>query len=158
MNVNVVCIGSLKESYLKEAEKEYLKRLKKYGKFNVFEIKESKLPKLASNKDIDNVLEDEASKILPYLDNAFVIALAIEGKMFSSESITEKLSSLQIYGDSKVVVVIGGSHGLSTSVKQKANLLWSFSELTFPHQLMRVVLLEQLYRSMKILNNEPYHK
>lgn len=147
MNITILCTGNLKEKYLKEAEKEYLKRLSKYAKVTVTETKEY--------EDI----EKEGTELLKKIkDNSFVIALAIKGGEMSSTEFSSYLENLGIKGESDVTFVIGGSDGLSDKVLERADSTLSFSKLTFPHQLMRIFLLEQIYRSFKIIKNEPYHK
>ena len=147
MNITILCAGNLKEKYLKDAEKEYLKRLSRYAKVTVTETKEY--------DDIEKEGEELLKKIK---EDSFAIALAICGDEMSSKELALYLEGLGIKGESNITFVIGGSDGLSNKVLEKADSILSFSKLTFPHQLMRIFLLEQIYRSFKIIKNEPYHK
>ena len=159
MNIDILCIGSLKEAYWKDAVKEYEKRLQKYCKLDIIEIKEAILPKNASKADEDAVKIAEGKATIGKIKNqSFVIALDVKGKRFGSESFAKELSELAIRGKSRIAFIIGGSLGLSKEVLDAADLRMSFSEMTFPHQLMRVILLEQIYRAFKINNGETYHK
>ena len=143
---------SLKEKYLKEAVEEYKKRLSKYTNLEIIEIKDEGLV------EESKAIELEGEKINKYLDNKdYIITLEIEGKQMSSVEFSEKLERIQME-NSNIVFIIGGSYGLSNNIKDKSNLKLSFSKMTFPHQLFRVILLEQIYRSFKIMNNEKYHK
>ena len=147
MNITILCAGSLKEKYLKDAEKEYLKRLSRYAKVTVTETKEY--------DDIEKEGEELLKKIK---EDSFAIALAICGDAMSSKELALYLEGLGIKGESNITFVIGGSEGLSQKVLERADMAISFSKLTFPHQLIRIFLLEQIYRSFKIIKNEPYHK
>ncbi|MDA8234358.1 MAG: 23S rRNA (pseudouridine(1915)-N(3))-methyltransferase RlmH [Clostridia bacterium] len=159
MNIRVIAVGKLKEKYLTEAVKEYLKRLGGYAQVEVVEVPDEKAPEKASPAEEDQVRRKEAEGIGRHLrPGAFVVALAIEGKMLSSEELAGFVEDLGVKGRSNVVFIIGGSLGLHESILQKADLKLSFSRMTFPHQLMRVILLEQLYRAFKINRGEPYHK
>ena len=156
MKINVVCIGSIKEKYYSDAISEYLKRLSKFYNIEIIELKEEKMPKNYSNADIENVKTKE-SLAMEKVMTGYVIILDERGEQFSSVKMAEKLSKIML-SNSTISFVIGGSWGLSEDIKKKANMLLSFSKFTFPHQLMRVVLLEQLYRQTTILNNIPYAK
>ncbi len=156
MKINVVCIGSIKEKYYSDAISEYLKRLSKFYNIEIIELKEEKMPKNYSNADIENVKTKE-SLAMEKVMKGYVIILDERGEQFSSVKMAEKLSKIML-SNSTISFVIGGSWGLSEDIKKKANMLLSFSKFTFPHQLMRVVLLEQLYRQTTILNNIPYAK
>ena len=156
MKINVVCIGSIKEKYYSDAISEYLKRLSKFYNIEIIELKEEKMPKNYSNADIKNVKTKE-SLAMEKVMKGYVIILDERGEQFSSVKMAEKLSKIML-SNSTISFVIGGSWGLSEDIKKKANMLLSFSKFTFPHQLMRVVLLEQLYRQTTILNNIPYAK
>ena len=161
MNIEIVCIGSLKETWLKEAEREYLKRLSPYLKINVVELGESPLRKNPSAADEELVRKAEGKALIDYTDklnSAYVFALDMRGKQFTSPELAKQIDELLIYGKSTLAFLIGGSLGLPEEVRQKADKVLSFSELTFPHQMMRIILLEQLYRTQKILRGEPYHK
>lgn len=159
MNITVICIGKLKEKYWTAAIDEYSKRLKGYCSLDIIELKEARLPDKAGLAEELAVKEAEGEEILKRIkDNQYVITLEVKGKMLSSEKLAEKVESLGIDGHSNVVFVIGGSLGLSAAVSKRANFKLSFSEMTFPHQMMRVILLEQVYRAFKIIRNEAYHK
>lgn len=159
MNITVVCVGKLKETYWTEAVAEYSKRLSRYCNLLIEEIKEEKLPENASQAQEEQTIAAEGIRILRKLsDSAFVITLEIKGKELTSEALAEKIGELALIGKSELIFVIGGSLGLSPEVSSRADLKLSFSKMTFPHQLMRVVLLEQVYRGFKILKNETYHK
>ncbi len=159
MNITVICIGKLKEKYWTAAIDEYSKRLKGYCSLDIIELKEARLPDKAGPAEELAVKEAEGEEILKKIkDNQYVITLEVKGKMLSSEKLAEKIETLAIDGQSNVVFVIGGSLGLSAAVSKRANFKLSFSEMTFPHQMMRVILLEQVYRAFKINRNEAYHK
>jgi 23S rRNA (pseudouridine1915-N3)-methyltransferase len=159
MNITVVCIGKLKERYWTEAIQEYSKRISKYCTLAINELKEEKAPDNASAAEEMAVKESEGKSILKQIKKeAFVIALEIQGKELTSEALSEKIEALGIAGKSDLVFIIGGSLGLSEEVLARADYRLSFSKMTFPHQMMRVVLLEQIYRSFKIIRNETYHK
>lgn len=159
MNISVICIGKLKESYWREAIAEYSKRLSKYSTLTIDELKEERLPDNASNAEEEGVKASEGSSILKRVKaSSYVIALDVKGKALSSEGLAEKLSALAIEGKSDVTFIIGGSLGLSQEVLTRADFRLSFSAMTFPHQMMRVILLEQIYRAFKINKNETYHK
>ncbi len=159
MNITVVCIGKLKERYWTEAVQEYGKRLSKYCTLTISELKEEKAPDNASAAEETAVKEAEGRSILKQIKKeAYVIALEIQGRELTSEALSEKIESLGVSGKSDLVFVIGGSIGLSDEVLARADFRLSFSKMTFPHQMMRAVLLEQIYRSFKIMRNETYHK
>lgn len=143
--IKILCVGKVKEKYLQEAIADYMKRLTKYHKVVIVELEDS-------NK------EEEATKIFKHIDKKdYIITLDIKGNMITSLELADKIEK-QFITHSNITFVIGGSEGLDMTVKEKANYSLSFSKLTFPHQLFRVILLEQIYRSFKILNNETYHK
>ncbi|MGY0373734.1 23S rRNA (pseudouridine(1915)-N(3))-methyltransferase RlmH [Clostridium sp. JNZ J1-5] len=159
MNIAVICVGKLKEKYLKSAIDEYSKRLSRYCKLDIIELNDEKTPDNASEKEELLIKEKEGSNILKHIkDNMYVIALAIDGKMLSSEELANFVDDLGVRGNSNIALVIGGSLGLSKEVLNRADYKISFSKMTFPHQLMRVILLEQVYRAYRIINGEPYHK
>lgn len=159
MNIRIICVGSLKESYWREACAEYAKRLSAYCTFGIDELSETRLPKSPSAADIAKVIEDEGQRILQKLPkNAYVIAMCIEGKIISSEQLAQTISDAGLGGHSTVAVVIGGSYGLSDAVKSRADLRASIGRMTFPHQLARVMMCEQLYRACSINNGGQYHK
>ncbi|MBQ4312814.1 MAG: 23S rRNA (pseudouridine(1915)-N(3))-methyltransferase RlmH, partial [Clostridia bacterium] len=152
MDVNIVCIGKLKESYWRDACAEYAKRLSPYCKFTITELAEARLPKSPSSGEIERALEEEGARILDKCGTAFVIAMCIEGDVLSSEQFASHIASAALHGKSSVAVIIGGSHGLSPAVKKRADLRMSMGRMTFPHQLARVMLCEQLYRAFSINN------
>jgi len=158
MKITVISVGKIKEKYLKEAIEEYSKRLSRYSKLDIIEVKDEHAPDNLSEKDIEIIKGKEGERILSKLKDSFLIALAIEGKQLSSDDLAKKIKEIQTYNASHITFVIGGSLGLSKEVLQKANFKLSFSNMTFPHQLMKVILLEQIYRAFRINNNEPYHK
>lgn len=159
MNIAIICIGKLKEKYWTQAVEEYSKRLRSYCSLEMIELKEARLPDKAGPAEELAVKEAEGKEILKRIkDNMYVITLEVKGKMLSSEKLAEKIEQLGLSGDSNIAFVIGGSLGLSEEVSRRADFKLSFSEMTFPHQMMRVVLLEQVYRSFKIMRNETYHK
>ena len=159
MNIEIICIGNLKEKYWKAAVEEYSTRLSSYAKIRITEIKESPLPKNAGTSEEKKVKDTEGKTALSRIkDRSYVIALDIKGKTMSSEKFAEKIETLAVSGKSSIVFIIGGSLGLSEEVLKKADMRLSFSEMTFPHQMMRVILLEQIYRGFKINSNETYHK
>ena len=159
MNIQIICIGKLKEKYWQDAIKEYSKRLSRFCTLEIVELKESLLPNNASKADEEKVKEEEGKEILKAIkDGTFVITLEIPGKQLSSEELSKKIEDLALGGKSNIAFVIGGSLGLSSEVSNRSNFKLSFSKMTFPHQMMRVVLLEQIYRSFKIINHETYHK
>ena len=159
MNITLITVGKIKEKYLKDAIEEYSKRLKRYCKLEIIEVPDEKTPDNASEKEELQIKSKEGESILKHIkDNMYVVALAIEGKMISSEELADFIKDLGIKGDSNIAFVIGGSLGLSKEVLSRANYKLSFSKMTFPHQLMRVILLEQVYRAFRINSGEPYHK
>lgn len=159
INVKIICVGKLKEKYLDDAIKEYSKRLSRFCKLEILELPDEKLPVNYSEALYNEVKEKEAKLILSKINqkSSYIICLDETGKEFSSPKLAEKLDSIFTNVSSSLTFVIGGSLGLSNTVKEKAHLILSFSKLTFPHQLFRVFLLEQLFRCFKILNNEQYH-
>ncbi len=159
MNITLVTVGKIKEKYLVDAIKEYSKRLSKYCKLNIIEVPDEKTDENASDVANEQVKEKEGQKILKYVkDDAFVVTLEILGKMLTSEELASKIEDITVSGKSHITFIIGGSLGLHKDVSKRADYKLSFSKMTFPHQLMRVILLEQIYRSFRILKNEPYHK
>ncbi len=159
MNISVICIGKLKEKYWDDAIKEYSKRLKRFANLEIIELKESRLPDNASPAQEEQVKKEEGEAILKSIKKGtYVITLEIGGKSLSSEELAKKFSDLALDGKANIALVIGGSLGLSAEVSQRADFKLSFSKMTFPHQMMRVILLEQVYRSFKINNHETYHK
>ena len=159
MKITLLTVGKIKEKYLKDAIAEYSKRLSKYCKLEIIEVADEKTPDNASEV-VENVIRDkEGERLLKYVkDDAFVITLEIKGKMMTSEELAEKIDTLGIRGVSHIMFIIGGSIGLGEDVIKRSDFALSFSKMTFPHQLMRVILLEQVYRAYRIMNGEPYHK
>jgi len=159
LTVNIIAVGKIKEKYFIDALNEYSKRLSKFCKFNVTEIKDEPMTQNPNDSEITAVLAKEGAAILAKIPkDSYVFALCVEGTQRSSVELANEVSRLQVCGTSTLTFIIGGSLGLSDDVKSLANARLSFSKMTFPHQLMRVILAEQLYRAFKILGNEPYHK
>ncbi len=159
MNIHIICVGKLKEKYFKDACEEYKKRLSRFAKIKITELSDEPIPEKASAAEEEVVIKKEGEKILSLLSpNDTVIALCVEGKQMSSPNLAQYISDCALRGKSNLVFIIGGSLGLWEKVKERCALRLSFSEMTFPHQLMRVVLLEQVYRAFKINANESYHK
>ena len=159
MNIQIICIGKLKEKYWTDAVSEYSKRLSRFCDLEITELKEAKLPDKASEAQEQAVIEEEGKNILKHVkDGSYVISLEILGKNLTSVELAEKMEELPLMGKSHVTFIIGGSLGLSRDVSKRADFKLSFSKMTFPHQMMRVILLEQVYRAFKINKNEAYHK
>ncbi|AIY06954.1 50S rRNA methyltransferase [Planococcus sp. PAMC 21323] len=159
MNISIISVGKLKEKYLKSGIEEYTKRLGSYSKINEIEVADEKAPEQLSDADMEIVKKKEADRIMAKISaDAYVIALAIDGKMKTSEQLAKDIESLMTYGRSKIVFVIGGSLGLHDDVLKRADEKLSFSKMTFPHQLMKLILVEQVYRAFRIMKGEPYHK
>jgi 23S rRNA (pseudouridine1915-N3)-methyltransferase len=159
VNISIITVGKLKEKYLKMGIDEYLKRLSAYAKMDIIEVPDEKAPEELSETEMLQVKQKEGERILAKISpDAHVMALAIEGKMKSSEELADGLDKLATYGKSKIAFVIGGSLGLSEEVLKRADEKLSFSKMTFPHQLMRLILVEQIYRAFRINRGEPYHK
>lgn len=159
MNIQIIALGRLKEKYLTDAVKEYEKRISGFSRFGITELEPVKLPENPSDAEISAALDTEAEKIIQKIpQNAFIAAMCIEGKQFSSEGFAKKLNGAVLNGKSNIVFIIGSSHGLSDRIKNMSQLKLSMSEMTFPHQLARVMLAEQIYRALTIINNRKYHK
>ncbi|NRD77387.1 23S rRNA (pseudouridine(1915)-N(3))-methyltransferase RlmH [Bacillus sp. BRMEA1] len=159
MNISIITVGKLKEKYLIQGIAEYLKRLTAYAKVDMIEVADEKAPEELSELEMIQVKQKEGERILAKISqDTYVIALAIQGKMQSSEELAETLDKLATYGKSKIAFIIGGSLGLSDEVLKRSNEKLSFSKMTFPHQLMRLILVEQIYRAFRINRGEPYHK
>lgn len=159
MNISIITVGKLKEKYLKQGIAEYTKRLSAYAKIEIIELPDEKAPENLSETDMQIVKQKEGERILAKIStDTHVIALAIDGSMKSSEQLADGLDKLATYGKSKIAFVIGGSLGLSDEVMKRSNETLSFSKMTFPHQLMRLILVEQIYRAFRINRGEPYHK
>jgi len=159
MKITIISVGKIKEKYLKDAIAEYSKRLSGYCNLSHIELSDEKAPENLSPNDIQRIKGIEGQKILSKLkDKQHIYALDLQGKQRSSEEFSKDIKDLQVYGNSDIVFVIGGSLGLSNDVLKRANQSICFSRMTFPHQLMKVILLEQVYRAFKIMKGEPYHK
>lgn len=159
MRITIVCVGKLKERYWQDAIAEYSKRLQRYHKLEIIELPDEKAPESLSAAQETEIKRKEGERICRAIaEHAYVVALAIEGKAFTSEQLAAHMAKKAVDGVSHMVFVIGGSLGLSAEVMQRADLALSFSAMTFPHQMMRVILLEQIYRAEKINRKEPYHK
>ncbi len=158
MNINIICAGKIKEKYFSDAVNEYAKRLSRFVKLNIIEVADEKIPENASEKEMETVKNKEGERILSKLPpSSFTVSLCIEGKELSSVDLARKIADISMTSSS-ISFIIGGSLGLSDEVKARSQLRLSFGRMTLPHQLMRVVLAEQLYRAFKINNNESYHK
>ncbi len=159
MRVTILTVGKIKESYLRDAIKEYAKRLGKYCKLEILEVTDEKTPDSLSTTAAELVRKKEGERLLKSLPkDAYIITLEISGKQLTSEEFSQKIENLAVQGVSHLVFVIGGSLGLGQNILQKSDFAMSFSKMTYPHQLMRVILLEQIYRGYRIANGEPYHK
>lgn len=157
LNINIICVGKVKEKYLKDAISEYSKRLSKYCKLNIIEIADEPIPSNLSEKLSENIKNIEGNKILNNIKNTYVISLDLKGKEFSSEQFAKNLENITLKSSS-ITFIIGGSLGLSSEVIHNSNEIICFSKMTFPHQLIRVFLLEQIFRAFKISHNETYHR
>lgn len=158
MKISIICVGKIKEKFFTLAIDEYLKRLSKYAKINIIEVLDEKAPENISLAEEEIIKEKEGLKILKNIKDEFVVALCIEGKQLDSLEFSSFIQKNMNNGISHTSFVIGGSLGLHSNILERANFKISFSKMTFPHQLMRVILLEQIYRAERILKNEPYHK
>lgn len=160
MNISIVSVGKIKEKYFKDAIAEYEKRLTPFTNFKIVEVSDEKAPENLSDSEIEIVKYKEGERILKKInDNSFVITLEIKGKSLSSESFSDLIKDEMNFGGGRdIAFVIGGTNGLSKNVSKRANYKLSFSKMTFPHKLMRLILIEQIYRAFKIINHQPYHK
>lgn len=159
MKITILCVGKVKEKFYRDGIAEFTKRLSRYCKLDITEVPDEKTTEDASETEIRIIKEKEGERLLKNIkEDAYVICLCIDGKQLSSEALSEKIEKLGIQGTSHIYFVIGGSLGLADEVIKRADFKLSFSPMTFPHQLMRVILLEQIYRSYRIMNHEPYHK
>lgn len=159
MRITIICVGKIKEKFYRDAIEEYAKRLSKYCKFELIEVADEKTPDKASAVEEEQIKEKEAQRILAKLKpDSYVCTLEIAGKELSSVELADWIEKSAISGRSQISFVIGGSLGLHASVLNRSDFALSFSQMTFPHQLMRVILSEQIYRAFRIINNEPYHK
>lgn len=159
MNIHIVSVGKVKEKYLKQGITEFEKRLRPYCKLTLDEVADEQAPEQLSEKELVQVKQKEGERILKKLKpTEYVIALDLNGVSWSSEQLAKQMDKLAVSGKSRIAFVIGGSNGLSNEVLKRANMKLSFSKMTFPHQLMKLILMEQIYRGFKILRGEPYHK
>lgn len=159
MKISVITVGKIKEKFYQQAIEEYAKRLSRYCKLEIIEVADEKTIENCPESIEQQIKEKEGQRILSKIkDNSYVITLEINGKMLDSVELSNKMSSCMVGGDSHLTFIIGGSLGLAAEVSKRADYKLSFSKMTFPHQLMRVVLLEQIYRGFRIMNGEPYHK
>ena len=159
MNITIIGVGKIKEKFMQQAIKEYSKRLSRYCNLDIIEVADEKAPENLSDREMEIIKQKEGVKILSKIpNNSYVIALAIEGKNLSSEEFSKKIEDLGLSGAGDITFIIGGSLGLSNEVLNKSDFKLSFSKMTFPHQMMRLILLEQIYRAFRIIKGEPYHK
>ena len=159
LKVTLLTVGKVKEKYLRDGIDEYAKRLSRYCNLSILEMEDEKTPDEASETEEELIKKKEADRLFKYIkDDAYVIALAINGRQLDSPEFSKKIDSLGLSGKSNLTFIIGGSLGLHDSILKRADMLLSFSKMTFPHQLMRMIFLEQLYRAYRIMKNEPYHK
>ncbi|SEP64936.1 23S rRNA (pseudouridine1915-N3)-methyltransferase [Lachnospiraceae bacterium RM5] len=159
MKINIICVGKIKEKFYADAIKEYSKRLSKYSTLNIIEVDDEKTKENPSDKELNMIKDKEGSRIISKIPkDTYIITLEINGNALSSTDLAKKINTLSITGKSNITFIIGGSLGLSDEVLKLSDYPLSFSKMTFPHQLMRCILLEQIYRSFRIINNEPYHK
>lgn len=159
LHINVICIGKLKEKYLQDALSEYSKRLSKYCILNITELPDEKLPNNLNDSLINMIKEKESNDILSHIEkNSYVITLDLKGKQYTSEEFSKKINNISLNNSSSITFIIGGTLGLSDKVLKSSNELICFSKMTFPHQLIRIFLLEQTFRAFKISNNETYHR
>ena len=159
MKISILCVGKVKEKFYRDAIDEFSKRLSRYCKLEIIEVADEKTVEESSDTEIKIVKDKEGERLLKNIkEDAYVICLCIDGKQLDSEQLSDKMEQLAIQGTSHMYFVIGGSLGLADAIVKRADYKLSFSKMTFPHQLMRVILLEQIYRAYRIMNNEPYHK
>ncbi|MBW4828310.1 MAG: 23S rRNA (pseudouridine(1915)-N(3))-methyltransferase RlmH [Clostridiaceae bacterium] len=159
MNITIIGVGKIKEKFMQEGIKEYSKRLSRYCKLKILEVTDESAPENLSKKEIEIIKEKEGKRILGKIsNNSYIISLDIKGKNFSSEEFSKKIEDITLGGTNDITFIIGGSLGLSEEMLNKSNLKLSFSKMTFPHQLIRMILLEQIYRGFRIMKGEPYHK
>ena len=159
LHINIICVGKIKEKYLQDAIQEYSKSLSKYCSLNIVELNDEKVPQNLNDSIINQIKEKESNNIISHIDkNSYVLALDLKGKQYSSEDFSEKINNIALNCSSSITFIIGGTLGLSQNVLNNSNELICFSKMTFPHQLIRVFLLEQIFRAFKISNNETYHR
>lgn len=159
LHINIICVGKLKEKYLQDALSEYSKRLSKYCNLNIIELSDEKLPNNLNDSLINQIKQKESNNILSHIEKgSYVLALDLKGKQFSSEEFSKKITDISLNSFSSITFIIGGTLGLYENVLKNSNELICFSKMTFPHQLIRIFLLEQIFRAFKISNNETYHR
>lgn len=159
LHINIICVGKLKEKYLQDALAEYSKRLSKYCILNIIELPDEKVPDNLNDSLASKIKEKEANRILSHIDkSSYVITLDLNGKQYSSEEFSNKISNISLNNSSNITFIIGGTLGLSEKILRYSNELICFSKMTFPHQLIRIFLIEQIFRAFKISNNETYHR
>lgn len=159
LKIDLIVLGKIKEKYLNEAIDEYKKRISRFASLNIIELKDRDKPDKLSDAELDKIIDEESEEILTKIDeDSFVITLEIAGKLLTSEEFAEEIKNVSVRGYSKITLIIGGSNGFNKKVSNKADLKLSFGRMTMNHKLMRVVLLEQIFRCFKIMNNEAYHK
>lgn len=159
LKIDLIVLGKIKEKYLNEAIDEYKKRISRFASLNIIELKDRDKPDKLSDAELEKVVDEESEEILTKIDEeSFVITLEIEGKLLTSEEFAEEIKNVSVRGYSKITLIIGGSNGFNKKVSSKADLKLSFGRMTMNHKLMRVVLMEQIFRCFKIINNEAYHK
>lgn len=159
LHIDIVCVGKIKEHYLKDAISEYTKRLSKYCSLTIIELPDEQVPNNLNNTLAENIKQSESNNILSHIrKDSYIICLDLKGKQYTSEEFSKKLDNIALNCNSNITFIIGGTLGMSDNLKQKANELICFSKMTFPHQLIRIFLLEQIFRAFKISNNETYHR
>lgn len=159
MRITVLCVGKIKEKFFQDGIAEYKKRLSRYCNLEIIEVADEKTPDNASDLELEKIKEKEAQRLQKYIKKeSYIITLEIAGNMISSEQLSQKINHLGIFGNSHIIFIIGGSVGLHDSISKQSDYKLSFSKFTFPHQMMRMILLEQIYRSYRIIMKEPYHK
>lgn len=159
LKIDLIVLGKIKEKYLNEAIDEYKKRISRFASLNIVELKDRDKPDKLSDAELEKIIDEESEEILTKIDeDSFVITLEIEGKLLTSEEFAEEIKNVSVRGYSKITLIIGGSNGFNKKVSSKADLKLSFGRMTMNHKLMRVVILEQVFRCFKIMNNEAYHK
>ena len=159
LHINIICVGKLKEKYLQDALAEYSKRLSKYCNLNIIELPDEKLPSNLNDSLINQIKGEESNNILSHIEkSSYVLALDLKGKQYSSEEFSQKITNISLNSSSNITFIIGGTLGLDENVLKNSNELICFSKMTFPHQLIRIFLLEQIFRAFKISNNETYHR